>query len=658
MEKNNSSDWKFIIVNTLFWLILGGLLLSDENRLIVGGSILAILVGGGIIYLGLRESGGLTQAGFVLTLSLVMGFISVLIGSGMLIRYFTSEDRLGIRGRIARVANHKTTILDLSGRKLTALDPKILELSTLTVLNLENNRLTELPPEIGQLVNLESLNLEHNQLTELPREIGQLTNLRILWLDDNYLTHIPPEIGNLRKLESLTLNGNQLTHLPAEIGQLSKLQYLGLLRNQLTALPGELGQLSSLTTLYLDDNQLTELPPELEQLTRLQVLSLNRNPLGELPADFMEQAQSEGLQISYNQNAEMPPQLNAGLVYPAIIIAIIIVTFALDRGFDRLEKRLKINASGKVYAIPGFARTACILALLLIMIVDVVLFIASLNPEGTGIAVAAGIGVPLLLSPLMVICLYMLSHNSGVVVLTKDAITLRHVWDEKQLLYHEITSVKESSLGLPPNMVIKGAHTTLRIPRSVENLPELYRAIMQKSAAKPGAPTFPYRLALTKTAWAFGIGGGCLLVMLYLGIGLAGFWVPYIQAQPPAYDFALFLFAGISIFFLPGIFIFASGTLSAQQPIEMILSNEIIRFRLPGKSWQTLPVEQMSAIELEPVKVPISLTNSPVRIWSEATAYRIILKFSTQHLIIGQDRAKQFGCQPEQLYGVFQQLYR
>ncbi len=657
MGKNNLADWKFIIVNTLFWLILGGLLLSNENRLIVGGSILAILVGGGIIYLGLKESGGLSQAGLVLTLSLVMGLISILVGSGMLVRYFTSEDRLGIKGRIAQVANHKTTVLDLSGRKLTALDPKILELSTLTSLNLENNRLTELPPEIGQLVNLEYLNLEHNQLTELPREIGQLTNLRILWLDDNHIAHIPPEIGNLRELESLTLNGNQLTSLPAEIGQLSDLQYLGLLRNQLTELPDELGELSNLNTLYLDDNQLTEFPLALEQLTQLQVLSLNRNPLGELPAGFMEQAQSRGLQINYNQNAEMPPQLNGGLLYPAIMIAIIVVTFALDRWFDRLEKHLKLNASGRVYAIPAFARAACILALLLIMIVDVVLFIASRNPEGTGIAAAAGIGVPVLLAPLMGFCLYMLLHNSGVVVLTKEAITLRHVWDEKQLPYHEITSVKESSLGLPPNMVIKGAHTTLRIPRSVENLPELYRAVIQQSAMEPDVPTFPYHLALTKTAWIFGIGGSCLLVMLYMVIGLAGFWVPYIQAQPPAYDFALFLFVAISIFSLPGIFIFISGTLSAQQPIGMILSSETIHFQLPRGSWQTLPAEQLSVIELEQVKFPVSVTNFPARIWSETTTYQLILKFNTQKLIIGQDRAKQFGFQPEQLRGVFQQLY-
>lgn len=660
MEKNTHSDWQLIIGNTLFWLLLGGLLLSNNNYLIVGGAILAILIGGVIAYLGWKSSDGLKQAASIRFISLGIGSVSILIGIVLLIHYFLNGNTNpgSIKKQIAQVANQQTTSLALSERKLTTLDPKIMELSTLTHLHLENNRLTELPPEIGQLVNLEYLNLEHNQLTELPREIGQLTNLRILWLDDNYLADIPPEIGNLSNLESLTLNGNQLTNLPAEIGQLSKLQYLGLFRNQLTKLPPELGRLSNLTTLYLDDNQLTEFPPELEQLTQLQTLSLNRNPLGELPLGFVERAQSRGLQINYTPGAEAPPQVNYALLCPAVIVVIVVVAFALDRGLDRRERQLKMSAlSGKPYAIPAFARASCILVLLLIGMVDVVLFTASLNSQGSGVTSAAGIGVPLLLAPFVVICLYMLLQNNGVVVLTDDAVILRRIWREKQLPYHEIVSIKESSLGLPPNLIVKGTHITLRIPRSVENLPELYRAVMQRISSEHNISALPYRLSLTKTAWFFGIGGVCILIVLYLGIGLAGFWVPYLQKQPPDYGFALFLFAAISVFFLPGIFIFAGETLNVQQPIEMLLSDEAVRFRLPRGSWQTLPTEQLLAIKLEQVKFPVSVTNLPARIWTEAMTYRLILKFNTQQLVISQDRAKQFGFQPEQLHRVFQQLY-
>lgn len=667
MARKGSSDWKFIVVNTLFWLLLGGFLFSSKSRLTIGGAIIAILLGSLLIYLGFKESGGLRYPGLVLILALVSGVISILAGGWLLIDYFTSDEHISMKGRIAQVANHETTTLDLSGEKLTALDLKILELSTLTFLNLENNRLTKLPPEIGQLVNLTFLNLEDNQLTELPPEIGNLTNLEVLWLGNNHITHLPPEIGNLRKLESLALNDNQLSTLPSEIGQLSNLQHLALYRNQLTELPREIGQLSNLTTLFLDDNQLTELPPELEQLTQLQTLSLNRNPLGELPDRFMEQAQSRGLKISYKPDEKLPPQGDGGLLFFLVIfVAIILITFGLDRWFDKRQEQFKLNASGEVYAIPAFARQTCILVVLLFIMVDVILFTASLHPEGTGIAPAAGIGVPLLLAPLMIFCLYMILHHSGVVVLTGDAIILRRLWGEKQLPYHEITEVKESSLWSPFNMVIKGTHAKLSIPRSIENFPELYGALMRQITRKPGVPeitretdfpSFPYHLAPTRKARIFSIGGSCLLIILYLGIGLAGFWVPRIQAKPPAYDFAFFLFGAISLFFLPAIFIFVKGMIAAKQPIEMTLTAESISFRLPGKSWQTLPVEQISAIRLEPVKIPISVTSSPVRLWTKGTAYRIILKTNTQQLMIEQDRARQFGFQPEQLYRVFQQLY-
>lgn len=660
MEKNNHSDWPLIIGNALFWLLLGGLLLSNNNYLIAGGAILAIFIGGGIAYLGWKSSCGLRRASSIRFVSLGIGSVSILIGIALLVHYFgngrSTPNR--IREQIAQVANQKTANLDLSKMGLTTLDSNITQLSTLKYLNLSGNHLTELPPEIGQLINLEHLNLDHNQLTELPPEIGKLVNLKTLSLSENRLTSAPPVIGKLVNLDYLTLSDNQLTSLPSEIGQLSKLQTLVLFDNQLTKLPPELGELTNLTTLYLDGNQLTEFPAGLEQLTRLQTLGLNRNPLGDLPSSLVEQAQSRGLQINYTPGAKTPPQVNYALVCPAVIVVIFVAAFALDRWLDRLERQLKIcGLSGRVYVIPAFARATCILVLLLIGMVDVVLFTASLNPEGSGITLAAGIGVPLLLAPLALACLYILLQNNGVVVLTEDAIILRRVWREKRLSYHEIVSVKESSLGLPPNLIVEGAHITLRIPRSVENLPELYQAIMQRLTGEHPIPTFPYRLSLTRTASFFGIGGICTLIILYLGIGLAGFWVPYLQGQPPDYGFALFLFAGISVFFLPGIFIFASEALNKQQPIEMVLTDETVRFRLPRGSWQTLPAEQLSVIELEQVKFPVSVTNFPARIWSETTTYQLILKFNTQKLIIGQDRAKQFGFQPEQLRGVFQQLY-
>src|SRR5580658_11010410 len=104
-------------------------------------------------------------------------------------------------------------------------------------LKLIRKGLTALPPKVGQLTLLEALTLEDNQLTALPPEIGKLTKLRTLWLNNNQLTALPPEIGQLTELETLSLDSNQLTALPPEIGKLTELETLSLISNQLTALP-------------------------------------------------------------------------------------------------------------------------------------------------------------------------------------------------------------------------------------------------------------------------------------------------------------------------------------------------------------------------------------------------------------------------------------
>ena len=80
--------------------------------------------------------------------------------------------------------------------------------------------LTALPPKIGQLTSLQTLWLGDNQLTALPPEIGQLTSLQTLWLGDNQLTALPPEIAD--QLDSgllLHIDRNPLAEpLPELIG--------------------------------------------------------------------------------------------------------------------------------------------------------------------------------------------------------------------------------------------------------------------------------------------------------------------------------------------------------------------------------------------------------------------------------------------------------
>ncbi len=108
-----------------------------------------------------------------------------------------------------------------------------------TILNLSGRDISALPPEIGNLTHLTRLNLKQNQLKELPKEIGKLVNLRELWLDGNQLTTLPAEIGNLKNLKWLSLGDNQLSEIPPELAHLSALEILNLQGNHALPLPRE-----------------------------------------------------------------------------------------------------------------------------------------------------------------------------------------------------------------------------------------------------------------------------------------------------------------------------------------------------------------------------------------------------------------------------------
>ncbi|MEH2259491.1 COR domain-containing protein [Nostoc sp.] len=210
---------------------------------------------------------------------------------------------------IEQAARKKLTKLDLSGRGLTTLPPKIGQLTNLQTLYLYNNQLSSLPPEIGQLTNLQTLNLYNNQLSSLPSEIAQLTNLQSLYLDSNQLSSLPPEIGQLTNLQTLNLSSNQLSSLPSLVGQLTNLQSLYLIGNQLSSLPSEIDQLTNLQILNLYNNQLSSLPPEIRQLTNLQTLNLYNNQLSSLPSEIGQLTNLQTLDLRSNQLSSLPPEI-------------------------------------------------------------------------------------------------------------------------------------------------------------------------------------------------------------------------------------------------------------------------------------------------------------------------------------------------------------
>lgn len=164
----------------------------------------------------------------------------------------------------------KLRTLDLSKNNLTALGPKLAQLSNLKSLNCDYNRLQagSLAP-VSALSGLQTLSAGGNRLGKpvkmenpsqpQPEALPSLPkSLKQLKLDTNHFSSIPPQICNpsLVKLEKLDLSFNLLATLPSGIGCLTALADLNLDSNCIVSLPEEIGKLKKLKALSLRNNQI------------------------------------------------------------------------------------------------------------------------------------------------------------------------------------------------------------------------------------------------------------------------------------------------------------------------------------------------------------------------------------------------------------------
>ncbi|KAI8141992.1 hypothetical protein BJV82DRAFT_616698 [Fennellomyces sp. T-0311] len=140
-------------------------------------------------------------------------------------------------------------------------------------MNLTGRALVRLGPRIGTLYSLTQLNLSHNQIQTLPKEIGNLVNLRVLNLSYNRLISVPDTMHRLKRLRAINLSHNQLESIPSSMGMLSDLLVLIVNNNAIRHLPSQLGQLPRLATLHIAHNSLLEsIPAEIADMPSLKKL--------------------------------------------------------------------------------------------------------------------------------------------------------------------------------------------------------------------------------------------------------------------------------------------------------------------------------------------------------------------------------------------------
>lgn len=372
-----------------------------------------------------------------------------------------------------------------------------------------------------------------------------------------------------------------------------------------------------------------------------------------------------------------PPYLQArepldindfSFLVPLIILALVgPIAGLIDKGITRVEikRRRQSQEIGEVFGIPPMASTLCIIVLLLLVPISLLLVMSGINGARTGVDPGLGFGLPLLLSPLAAFSYYMLRHSSGHVVLTKDAILLRRLGRERRMRYEEILVVKDFTLGLPPDLVLRDRARRLRIPRSVQGLPRLYQTVAQKRDEHRPAelPQFPYEVAVSKGAWVFGISVVAVSVVLYLGLGLLPIWGALLEGDglplaPGVIRSSRILFSVMSAVFVPAILLFIVGSVKPEQPSQFVFAKDEIRYWLPFQGWRVREAGELECARLDPVHRTVSARHEGVAVSMEMTQYILVLCFEGElELRIDLDRALQFGSSPERMHGMICQLY-
>jgi hypothetical protein len=641
----------FIIVNAIFWIGLAALLLSDPLRMAVGGALLALALGGYLLYAGLfpKITRGAAQPVLLRMWSAILGLAAIVFAVLMLAHVFSGGVVSGAQAR--RQAVEEALARAARGN---------------TWLYLSDMGLREIPPEVWNLEHLTHLDLRGNRLDALPPDIARLTNL-----------------------EHLSLDGNRLEELPPEIGQLTRLQWLDLDGNRLTALPPEFARLQALTHLQIQYNRWEAFPEEILELPNLELLFLAGNRLGDLPPVITARAEAGELDLWYRPYAS---RFNWSLIL--VIGFNFVLPVALSRLVDRwwtrreLAQRQAARQTGEVFAIPPQLRSSTLFVIFAALAVSLFMLIATLNSSQTGVTMEAGVGLSLLFSPLTAGGLLFILHNSGMVVLTPEAVTLRRPLRRQSVRYADITALTSRARLFAPGLSIRGRERTLRIPRMLENLPRCYTLLLQRVApavrdASLGiaAPTVPatspvdgdpvYAFAVSRRVWALNVGALVLFILIYLGIGLLGIWSGLARGEIPPFNTlwvrnSLIFFAMVSVLFLPAlIYLIYSlltwyGPFKLDRPFAWAFYRDHIRYRFLRGAWKEQSAGALQSLALQPLPVRVRAARG---IETEVTLYMLVLKFAVdtqdgpRTLVIDHERAVQFGQTPERLHAMLTALY-
>jgi hypothetical protein len=367
-----------------------------------------------------------------------------------------------------------------------------------------------------------------------------------------------------------------------------------------------------------------------------------------------------------------------------LIIGMFLLNFlsqALKKFLDRqLIKRIKKQKpEGRIFTIPSFFTGVMILVLMLLVPVDLFLIFGGLyslifQTDG-GVGISLGLGLPALLSPILLFAIALIRHNSGAVVVEGQEITRYRYFSHKTRRFSDLNRIKISPWGFPSVVHLKSPGPDLRFPTSISGYPELLKIIQaytglstRKASRKKGsAPAdqvhFPYTIGMSKGRWTLELISAGLVVLIYLAMASAGLWIMLLRDDIPPITgedllVAGFIFVLVSLVFGPFMFMVIHQTIKPKSPTRITFSKELIKIYYGNHREATFPSTALQKVWLQPVRRRVRSSYGGARVASGVTMHELHLKFrGEEEIVLSRSNLSLFKISPEALLENLENLY-
>ena len=330
-----------------------------------------------------------------------------------------------------------------------------------------------------------------------------------------------------------------------------------------------------------------------------------------------------------------------------------------QRALERAQQR------GAAYHIPPFALRPSLFVLVTLLFVAVIpplVYLSGSLITWEDVFVVYGFS---LLPSLFIV--WNLAINSGIVILTDDAVILQRFGRERRISYAEIEQIKERNANpFFPSLVLRGQGRRLKINHRADKFAYIHHQLLERTEAHlmgrghekdtskhaiPGVLTLQVRRGpfLFNTVGSMMIAGAILL---------AGLFLMDFRANPdPLFALVVYLLISIGVLVLVGAAM-VSSELKPKQPVALEFHPQQIRFKRLLGPWQSLPVEELVALQRKEEVHPVHVRTAGAWIEERTVSYPLLLRFTGgREIYLDERRCRQMGCSPQKLYRRLERLY-